>query len=101
MKNFVIAMLFLTATTTLFAQTQSCLAVFPAQDSNKGEAAYIGAFTMGAGLLLLHGEKYGYVDSANLSVKKIKKLYKKKELVKLENEGVQVLVITERGTGCK
>lgn len=95
MKRFAIALLFLALALPVFAQNnQPCLAVYPVR-GNQHEAAYIGAATMGAGLLLMHGERFDYLESTNLSVASVKTTYKKKELVSLEKQGVKIVVTTK------
>jgi hypothetical protein len=73
------------------ASPQKCLAVYPVAGNKKG-AALLGAASFGVGLIGMHGEYFVYVGSAGLSIADTKPKYNRKDLVKLENSGVRIVV---------
>ncbi len=73
------------------ASPQKCLAVYPVAGNKKG-AAILGAASFGVGLIGMHGEYFVYVGSAGLSIADTKPKYNRKDLVKLENSGVRIVV---------
>ncbi len=70
---------------------QKCLAVYPV-GGNQKSAAFVGAMSLGIGLIGMHGEYFIYVGSAGLSIADTKPKYHRKDLVKLENAGVHIIV---------
>jgi hypothetical protein len=73
------------------ASPQKCLAVYPVA-GNKERAALVGAASFGVGLIGMHGEYFVYVGSEGLSIADTKPKYHRKDLVKLENAGVRIVV---------
>jgi hypothetical protein len=80
-----------TAQTAPQAAPQKCLAVYPVAGNKKG-AALLGAASFGMGMIYMHGEYFVYVGSAGLSIADTKPKYNRKDLVKLENAGVRIVV---------
>jgi len=73
------------------ASPQKCLAVYPVAGNKKG-AALLGAASFGMGMIYMHGEYFVYVGSEGLSIADTKPKYHRKDLVKLENAGVRIVV---------
>ena len=86
-----IGILVLVLTTAAFPQEKKCLAVYPIS-GNRLQGLAAGAYV---GLALSHGERYGYIESTGMGIHDTKPQYKKKELEKLESNGIKIIVTTE------
>jgi len=66
-----------------------------------GQAAFLGAMTLGAGLLIAHGARFYYLESVDLPISDTKVHYSKGELEKLEKKGVKIVVTTKEAYNVK
>jgi hypothetical protein len=80
--------------------TSSCLAVYPTE-GNIGATAAGAVFTAGLTLVAMHGERFFYLESRNISIHDIKTHYSKSELVKLEAKGIKIVVTTKNAVNVK
>jgi hypothetical protein len=104
MKKYIIIAVVSLLTTLMSAQTtptpvnpapvvsgQPCLAVYP-MGGNRLTGFAAGGYV---GLALAHGQRFAYLESVGVSVSEVKVNYKKKDLEKLEKNGVRIVVTTK------
>jgi hypothetical protein len=84
------------------AQTaKPCLAVYPSEPGNAAAGIALAPITLGASALMIHGQRFSYLESAALPIKEVKVMYSKRELEKLEKRGVTIIVTAQSAVAAK